>query len=141
MFKIVESYLFYHYRLTRDKYGYFIISSLEEKQDEIIYWYKLSAELELIFSIDSNLVKTYVSNWANVDLSVYFEIKPPFIPNITSVVASLISQDLVALTPINGPTGQLCYMDFQYTGATQEQVNEVQRIRQNNQRNVRLFGD
>ena len=140
MFKIVQSYLSEYYKVDKNKEGQFIICSLNIYPIELIYWSKLSDELELIFSVDKNSLKKYISKWAGVNLKAYFEIIPPFIPHVSNVVASLLSQDLVNVRPMDGPTGQLFYFDYQYSANTQHQ-GQINQIRQNNVRNIRLFGD
>ena len=136
MFRLVQSYLSKNYHVVKDNDNKFVIHSSRE----LVYWNNLLTELSVIFSIDKQLLKKFVSKWAKVDLNYYFELLPPFFPSVTHVVASLLSNQLVNMAPMDGPRGQLFYLDYQYSANTQHQ-EQINQIIENNTRNIRLFGN
>lgn len=136
MFKHVQSYLSSNYHIVKNDDDKFVIHSTSD----LIYWNTLLSELSVIFSIDKHLIKKFVSKWASVDLNYYFELSPPFFPNVTNVVASLLGNELQNITPINNPMDELLNLYLQYSASTQHQ-DQINQIVENNERNIRLFGN
>ena len=136
MFKHVQSYLSSNYHIVKNDDDKFVIHSTSD----LIYWNTLLSELSVIFSIDKHLIKKFVSKWASVDLSYYFELSPPFFPNVTNVVASLLGNELQNITPINNPMDELLNLYLQYSASTQHQ-DQINQIVENNEINIRLFGN
>jgi hypothetical protein len=136
MFKHVQSYLSSNYHIVKNDYDKFVIHSTSD----LIYWNTLLSELSVIFSIDKRLIKKFVSKWASVDLNYYFELSPPFFPNVTNVVGSLLGNELQNITPINNPMDELLNLYLQYSASTQHQ-DQINQIVENNERNIRLFGN
>ena len=136
MFKHVQSYLSSNYHIVKNDDDKFVIHSTSD----LIYWNTLLSELSVIFSIDKHLIKKFVLKWASVDLNYYFELSPPFFPNVTNVVASLLSNELQNITPINNPMDELLNLYLQYSASTQHQ-DQINQIVENNERNIRLFGN
>jgi hypothetical protein len=136
MLKLVQSYLSSNYHIVKNDDDKFVIHSTSD----LIYWNTLLSELSVIFSIDKHLIKKFVSKWASVDLNYYFELLPPFFPNVTNVVASLLSNELQNITPINNPMDELLNLYLEYSASTQHQ-DQINQIIENNERNIRLFGN
>jgi hypothetical protein len=136
MFKHVQSYLSSNYHIVKNDDDKFVIHSTSD----LIYWNTLLSELSVIFSIDKRLIKKFVSKWASVDLNYYFELSPPFFPNVTNVVGSLLGNELQNITPINNPMDELLNLYLQYSASTQHQ-DQINQIVENNERNIRLFGN
>ena len=136
MFKHVQSYLSSNYHIVKNDDDKFVIHSTSD----LIYWNTLLSELSVIFSIDKHLIKKFVLKWASVDLNYYFELSPPFFPNVTNVVASLLSNELQNITPINNPMDELLNLYLEYSASTQHQ-DQINQIIENNERNIRLFGN
>jgi hypothetical protein len=136
MFKHVQSYLSSNYHIVKNDDDKFVIHSTSD----LIYWNTLLCELSVIFSIDKRLIKKFVSKWASVDLNYYFELSPPFFPNVTNVVGSLLGNELQNITPINNPMDELLNLYLQYSASTQHQ-DQINQIVENNERNIRLFGN
>jgi hypothetical protein len=136
MFKHVQSYLSSNYHIVKNDDDKFVIHSTSD----LIYWNTLLSELSVIFSIDKHLIKKFVLKWASVDLNYYFELLPPFFPNVTNVVASLLSNELQNITPINNPMDELLNLYLEYSASTQHQ-DQINQIIENNERNIRLFGN
>jgi hypothetical protein len=136
MFKHVQSYLSSNYHIVKNDDDKFVIHSTSD----LIYWSTLLSELSVIFSIDKRLIKKFVSKWASVDLNYYFELSPPFFPNVTNVVGSLLGNELQNITPINNPMDELLNLYLQYSASTQHQ-DQINQIVENNERNIRLFGN
>jgi hypothetical protein len=136
MLKLVQSYLSSNYHIVKNDDDKFVIHSTSD----LIYWNTLLSELSVIFSIDKHLIKNFVSKWASVDLNYYFELSPPFFPNVTNVVASLLSNELQNITPINNPMDELLNLYLEYSASTQHQ-DQINQIIENNERNIRLFGN
>ena len=136
MFKHVQSYLSSNYHIVKNDDDKFVIHSTSD----LIYWNTLLSELSVIFSIDKHLIKKFVLKWASVDLNYYFELLPPFFPNVTNVVASLLSNELQNITHINNPMDELLNLYLEYSASTQHQ-DQINQIIENNERNIRLFGN
>jgi len=136
MLKLVQSYLSSNYHIVKNDDDKFVIHSTSD----LIYWNTLLSELSVIFSIDKHLIKKFVSKWASVDLNYYFELLPPFFPNVTNVVGSLLGNELQNITPINNPMDELLNLYLQYSASTQHQ-DQINQIVENNERNIRLFGN
>ena len=136
MLKLVQSYLSSNYHIVKNDDDKFVIHSTSD----LIYWNTLLSELSVIFSIDKHLIKKFVSKWASVDLNYYFELSPPFFPNVTNVVGSLLGNELQNITPINNPMDELLNLYLQYSASTQHQ-DQINQIVENNERNIRLFGN
>lgn len=136
MLKLVQSYLSSNYHIVKNDDDKFVIHSTSD----LIYWNTLLSELSVIFSIDKRLIKKFVSKWASVDLNYYFELSPPFFPNVTNVVGSLLGNELQNITPINNPMDELLNLYLQYSASTQHQ-DQINQIIENNERNIRLFGN
>lgn len=83
------------------------------------------ADLEKVFGLTIKELKWYLKSWIrkqsrNFDFNDWWthtSIILNWIPIVRSAITSTISQDLVAVEPMSGPTGQLLYMDYQYTAS------------------------
>ena len=86
--------------------------------------YKLSSstfvsELEKIFGLTKKQLKWYVKSWVrkqnrNFDFDLWWSPSFNFItlPLVSRSFGQTITQDLVTVQPLDGPTGQLVYMDY-----------------------------
>lgn len=84
---------------------------------------KLIEEIVTLFGYSFTRTKWLIHDWTKEQkpdfcLKFYWkshEIDYNFAtPIVRSVMASTVGQDLVAVQPLNGPTGQLFYMDYQH---------------------------
>lgn len=80
-------------------------------------------EINLIFCINEDVIKDYITNWASsikpdIDLEFYWKTyNIGFdMPLAQRVAAQTIGLDLVAVQPMAGPVGNLLYLDYQYDG-------------------------
>lgn len=84
---------------------------------------KLIKEIVTVFGLEDidDSVKIFINAWAatikpDVDLEFYWKTMEdlfPF-PMAHQIAATTIAMDLVAVRPMDGPRGELMYMDFQY---------------------------
>ena len=82
---------------------------------------KLIKEIVTIFGLEEDDVKSYIESWAvsikpDVDLEFYWKTMEDLFgfPIAQQIAAQTIGMDLVAVQPLDGPRGELLYMDFQY---------------------------
>lgn len=123
---MVLSYLTKNYELDilqKEHVG--IYPKSDDKTDrELRYGRDLLKELVTIFSLSEGKLIELVGVWAKgKDLDFYWDYTAIFFPNVANITASLIGQDLVAVQPMAGPTGNLHYIDFVYSGATEPNSN------------------
>ena len=84
---------------------------------------KLIKEIVTVFGLEDvdDSVKIIINDWAatikpDVDLEFYWKTTENLFgfPITHQIVATTIGLDLVAVQPMDGPRGELMYMDFQY---------------------------
>lgn len=82
---------------------------------------KLIKEIVTIFCVNEDDVKTQIESWAisikpDVDLEFYWKTMDDLFgfPMAHQIAATTIGMDLVAVQPMDGPRGELLYMDFVY---------------------------
>jgi len=82
---------------------------------------KLIKEIVTIFGLKEDDVKSYIESWAvsikpDIDLEFYWKTMDDLFgfPITHRIAATTIGMDLVAVQPMDGPRGELLYMDFQY---------------------------
>lgn len=88
-----------------------------------IYGEKLLERLNHIFSLSAELLTEIINEWAkeikpDVDLEFYWSNKLTWFPLLKSVVASTLSHDLVAVQPMEMPSGFTHLASFNYSGDT-----------------------
>ena len=93
---------------------------------------KLIKEIVTVFGledVDDN-VKIIINNWAltikpDVDLEFYWKMSDDLFafPMAQQIAATTIAMDLVTEQPMDGPRGELFYMDFQYDN--NEPISEI----------------
>lgn len=130
MEKLVHSYLSKNYCLLKNTgRAYFIYD--KDDTNTIYLGSELIKELETIFSLDKVLAKKHVSSWAKVlkprnTLKKYWAYWAGFgsigLPLAIRIASRTIGLDLVSVQPMSEATGQLIYMDYQYTGNTCQEV-------------------
>lgn len=136
MQKFVHSYLSASFVIRRTEtkndgkisiFGFDAIfpKSKGETETSFIYGNKLIKELVLAAYIDEVRLRKFINEWVkinypNADLKLYWLQLEPEFPRVDRVVAQTVALDLVAVKPMDGPTGQLVYLDYQYSGNTNE---------------------
>ena len=130
---IVQAFLFKNYDVKTDKEkqtGIYV-----KNTDEFIYGKDLLISLIDIFSIDEWLLTKTINSWAKTvnkrftkkkywNRSVFWD---ALLPTINRIRPVLIGTDSVSVQPMSGPTGQIFYMDYQYSGATNQNDRIYQR--------------
>ena len=86
-----------------------------EIETSFIYGSKLIKELVLAAYVDEVRLRKYVNEWVKInypeaDLQLYWLQLEPRLP--------LLAQELVAVEPMDNPTGGLLYLDFSYDNNT-----------------------
>jgi hypothetical protein len=87
----------------------------------------LIKDLNNIFDLNKKELKWWVKSWVrkqnrNFDFNDWWTPKINhlgniFMPFVSRVAASTIGEDLIPVQPMEGPTGQLLYMEYQYTAS------------------------
>ena len=118
MIKIVYRYLNQTYILSKNDKGEFCIYVPSLEQLEYVYCDDLISNLKLIFSLPESQIKKIVNSWAKrkakrVNLRFYWNNTKLF-PNITRVIGSLISNDIIPVVPMAAPSAQLFYLEPQH---------------------------
>jgi hypothetical protein len=122
----VQSYLSDLYHISTNEVGNDGVYALSDtrKFKSPVYGDKFLTELVDIFAYDEDTIKSIVYEWAvkqkpDVDLTYFWTTKELLLdgifPIVQAVAARTIAQDLVSVQPMSGPTGQLFYMDYQYS--------------------------
>jgi hypothetical protein len=96
-----------------------------ESEKSFIYGNKLIKELVLAAYIDEVRLRKYINEWVRInypeaDLKLYWLQLEPELPSFDRVIAQTVALDLLEVKPMSGPTGKLVYLDYQYTGNTNE---------------------
>jgi hypothetical protein len=124
MKKLIHRYLTENYRMIGNR-GPF----RNEPFSMLLGSSSIIADLEKVFGLTKKELKWYVKSWfrnqnRNFDFNDWWTPKTNhlgniFIPFVSRVVASTIGEDLIPVQPMEGPTGtgQLFYMDYQYTAS------------------------
>lgn len=91
-----------------------------DSEKSFIYGDKLIKELVLAAYIDEVRLRKFINEWVKInypeaDLKLYWLQLEPEFPRVDRVVAQTMALDLVAVKPMDGPTGKLVYLDYQYT--------------------------
>jgi hypothetical protein len=74
--------------------------------------------------LEDSLLKTYIDVWAvsikkDVDLEFYWKTQEEIaFPHVSRIISSLMANDIVAVQPMEAPSGELLYMDYQYSAGT-----------------------
>lgn len=125
MKKYIVSYLTENYYLDKSEIGNAGIYAFDdERQWKVpVNAKKLIEELVTLFGYSFTRTKWLIHDWAKSQkpdycLKFYWksnEIDYNFaMPIVRRVMAATVGQDLVAVQPLNGPTGHLFYLDHQY---------------------------
>jgi hypothetical protein len=126
MQNIVHSYLSKHYEIATSEVGNDGIYLKSDTREYRIPTYgdKLVKELVTIFCLEDSLLKTYIDVWAvsikkDVDLEFYWKTQEEIaFPHVSRIISSLMANDIVAVQPMEATSGQLLYMDYQYSAGT-----------------------
>jgi len=120
MKKLIHKYLSDNYHVDNN---YILLTSSEYKMR--VTSDMLAQHVGVIFNLTKKQLKWYVKSWlANVNprfkLNDYWATPKAIswknikFPKIRRVYPRTIASDLVSVQPMEGPTGQLFYMDFVY---------------------------
>lgn len=125
MEKLVQQYLFQYYYIDTSEVGndgiYYRLD--ENKWKSAHNGVKLINEIVTVFGLEDidDSVKIIINDWAatikpDVDLEFYWKTMEDLFafPITHRIAATTIGLDLVAVQPMDGPKGELLYMDFQY---------------------------
>jgi hypothetical protein len=123
MEKLVQQYLFEYYYIDTSEVGndgiYYKLNQNKWKSPH--NYSLLLKEIETVFGIEEVLIKLFINDWAvlqkpDVDLEFYWTTFEDLIgfPIAQRIAAHTIGMDLVSVQPMDGPRGELLYMDFQY---------------------------
>jgi len=127
MEEFVHDYLSMYYKVEASKVGNDGIYTIEPEEGIIypmpVYGDRLIKELVLIFYEDEVSLKRYINKWAKskntkINLKFFWQQKEPWFPQVRQVSTQLLANDIVAVQPMNGPTGTLMYLDYVYSGNT-----------------------
>jgi len=134
MENLVRSYLTRHYYVGISDIGNDGIYELSDtrRHKAPIYAERLVNELSIIFFLDAEIVKKIINDWAvwikgDIDLEFYWKTIEAFFPLISNFVPNTFSNDLISVQPMDGPTGQLVYMDYIYSGNPSPNRNDMIR--------------
>lgn len=127
MENIIQSYLSKFYEIKISNVGNDGIYLIDKVKIPIIpkywginvapfAWGKLIKELIVIFSLDEVTLTRIVDKWAinqkkDVDLTFYKKEPEHLLPIAQKLAAQTIGLDLVPVTPMNGPKGNIFYFD------------------------------
>ena len=125
MEKLVQQYLSTYYYIKASEIGndgiYYVN---DDRRIPIPYsGSKLIKEIVTVFGLDDvdDSVKIIINDWAisikpDVNLEFYWKTMEELFafPMAHRIAATTIGLDLVAVQPMEGPRGELLYMDFQY---------------------------
>lgn len=111
---------FYKVDSIYDKNILILIKSEDKK--EIVYADDLLKTLKNIFFLEENTLKDFINEWAlnlnkKFKLKDYFGYKKLFIP-VNLATGYTISQELVSVLPLSGPSADIFYYNCVYTGTT-----------------------
>jgi hypothetical protein len=117
--KFIHSYLNEGFVLNTTPSG-FIGLFRKENNTELFHGVLLLKEFKQLFYLKEDEIKTIVQEWAckiipDVSLEEYWKFKNLF---LNGIMSSLISQELVSIQPMDGPRGELFYLDYVYSGTT-----------------------
>ena len=125
MKKYVRLYLDRYYEIDTSQLGN---DGIYEKLDtrefrKPIYGNKLLERLNHIFSLSAELLTEMVNEWAkeikpDVDLEFYWADLLGWFPIIKNMVPSTISHELVAVQPMEMPSGNNFFYSFNFSGDT-----------------------
>jgi hypothetical protein len=91
---------------------------------------RLISEIVTIFGLEEEESKTIIIEWAvtlkpDVDLEFYWKSEDDLIfPAVARVAAQTMGVDLVPVQPMDGPKGELLYIDYQYGDNQQNYIDE-----------------
>jgi len=112
MEKYVRLYLTRHYEINTSEIGN---DGIYDKSDTRklrppVYFSKLLKELELLFNLSSEELIKIINEWAkdikpDIDLEFYWSDFATFFPLTTSVVSNTVSNELIAVQPMEMPSG------------------------------------
>lgn len=142
MVKHIHSYLSSLYHISTSEVGNDGVYKLNDDRNfkSSVYGDIFLKEIIDIFGYDEDYSKNIVNEWAlkqksDVDLRYFWTTKEPIfdsvLPIIQRVAARTIGLDLVSVQPMSAPTGQLTYLDFQYSGDTPNQNSRTYEIADN----------
>ena len=127
----VHSYLSRYFEIKANEEGNDCVYYLDDKSTDQIYGQKLVKELFTVFGATEDESKEFVNTWAlkvnpKIDLKFYWSdhesLFGGIFPLVQQVAARTIGMDLVAVQPLDAPTGLLFHMDYAYTGAVETQT-------------------
>jgi hypothetical protein len=127
MEQLLHKYLSHHYYIDTSNVGndgiYLINDTRRYKAP--FYCNKLLDELNFIFNLEKGYLQSNVDKWAlsikeDVDLEWFWLQEDLFnFPISHQIAARTLGLDLVSVQPMDGPVGELLYLDYDYgTGAT-----------------------
>jgi hypothetical protein len=112
-----------------------------------IYGINLLNELNHIFNLEKGYLQSNIDNWAlsikeDVDLEWFWLQEDLFnFPISHQIAARTVGLDLVSVQPMDGPVGQLLYLDYNYgTGATETVAVNLNRGDKGNN-NGRIYNE
>jgi hypothetical protein len=123
MILFIQQYLSEYYYIKTSEVGNDgIYSIIDERRIPIPFnGSKLIKEIVTIFGLEEDVLKSYIESWAvsikpDVDLEFYWKTTEDLFgfPITHQIAATTIGLDLVAVQPMDGPRGELLYMDFHY---------------------------
>ena len=141
MQKFVHSYLSASFEIKRtetEKNGKLTIFGFDaifpksngSVDSTFIYGDKFFKELILAAYIDEVRLRKYVNEWVKInypeaDLRLYWLQIPPDLPQAFAVAAQTVALDLVPVQPMDGPKGELIYLDYKYGDNTPNRNGRV----------------
>lgn len=119
MKKLIHRYLSEHFHIVENK-----VRRQQLYNDFDLPSYVLIKELETIFSLDKKGLKWYIKSWIKTNTKAFnfndwwtpkYD-KGKYFPFVQQVAARTIGLDLVDVQPMEGPRGELVYLNYQYRG-------------------------
>lgn len=125
MEKFIYSYLSENYYITSSEVGnYGIYQKGSDLRIPVPFnGDRLVKDVITVFGVNKDEAHRYIYEWSrliepDVDLTFYWRMADDFgnvvFPLIQRVAARTLSQDIVSVQPLSGPTGGLLYFDYSY---------------------------
>lgn len=135
MEQLLHKYLSHHYFIDTSDVGNDGVYKKDDarRYKAPFYGNQLLDELNLIFNLEKGYLQSNVDKWAlsikeDVDLEWYWSQENFFIPFSERIFATTFGQDLVGVQPMDAPSGQLFYLDYNYgTGSSETVAVNVHR--------------
>lgn len=120
MKKLIHKYLSEYFHIVNNK-----VRRQQKYNDLDLPSYVLIKELEKIFGLDKKGLKWYVKSWIKANSNSFrfndwwtpkYSRFTTYFPLAQKIAARTISADLVNVQPMDGPRGELVYLNYQYRG-------------------------